>query len=70
MTRQKKTLSEMLVELGLLSPEQAREARKEEELTKQPFRRIIVRKGFICEEALISFMAGNMNLPRLSWRTI
>ena len=47
MTRQKKTLSEMLVELGLLNPEQAKEAKKEEELTKQPFRRIIVQKGFI-----------------------
>ncbi|OGX11583.1 MAG: type II secretion system protein GspE [Omnitrophica WOR_2 bacterium GWB2_45_9] len=65
MTRQKKTLSEMLVELGLLSPEQAREARKEEELTKQPFRKIIVQKGFISEEDLISFMASNMNLPQI-----
>src|SRR3989338_11687407 len=65
MTRQKKTLSEMLVELGLLSPEQAREARKEEELTKQPFRKIIVQKGFISEEDLIYFMASNMNLPQI-----
>lgn len=65
MPRQKKTLSEILVEIGLLTKEQLKDAQREEQLTKQPLRRVLIQKGYVSEEDLISLMAGNMNLARI-----
>ena len=65
MSGQKKPLSETLVELGLLTVQQVKEAQKEEQETAKPFRKIIVQKGFISEEDLVAFMASSMNLARL-----
>ena len=63
--KQKKSLGEALVEIGLLTAGQIKEAREEEKNTQQPLRKIIVQKGFISDEDLISFIASNMNLPRI-----
>ncbi len=63
--KQKKTLAETLVEIGLLTQKQAEEAQKEEHATGHAFRKIIVQKGFISDEDLISFMAAQMGLPRI-----
>lgn len=65
MLKQKKSLSETLAEIGLLTREQLKKAQEEERKTGQPFRKIIVQKGLISEEDLIAFMASNMNLPRI-----
>ncbi|TAN61967.1 type II secretion system protein GspE, partial [bacterium] len=63
--KQKKALAETLVEIGLLTPEQSKEAQEEERRAGLPFRKIIVQKEFISDEDLISFIASNMNLPRI-----
>lgn len=65
MAKQKKSLAETLLEIGLLTIQQAKEAQAIEQDTKQPFRKIIVQKGFISDEDLVSFIASNMNLPRI-----
>ena len=65
MAKQKKSLVETLVEIGLLTIQQAKEAQAIEQDSKQPFRKIIVQKGFISDEDLVSFIASNMNLPRI-----
>lgn len=54
-----------MVEIGLLTPEQSKEAQEEERRAGLPFRKIIVQKEFISDEDLISFIASNMNLPRI-----
>ena len=66
--KQKKSLAETLVEIGLLSNEQVKEAQNQERESGQPFRRIIVQKGYVSEEDLISFMAAHMGLPRIELR--
>jgi type IV pilus assembly protein PilB len=63
--KQKKSLGETLLEIGLLTLKQAKEAQAIEQDSKQPFRKIIVQKGFISDEDLVSFIASNMNLPRI-----
>lgn len=63
MIKQRRSLGESLVELGLLSNEKFKEVQEEEKRTGQPLRKIIVQKGLITEEDLVSFMASNMNLP-------
>lgn len=63
--KQKKSLAETLVEIGLLTAEQVKDAQEEEKRTGLPFRKAIVQKGFIAEEDLVSFMANSMNLPQI-----
>lgn len=63
--KQKKSLAETLLEIGLLTSEQIKEAQGEEKRSGVPFRKAIVQKGFIAEEDLIAFMANAMNLPRI-----
>lgn len=65
MARHNKSLAESLLELGLLTAPQITEAQKQEKETGYPLRKIIVQKNFISEEDLVSFMASNMNLPRV-----
>ncbi len=65
MAKHKKSLSETLLEIGLLTLQQVKEAQEIEQETKQPFRKIIIQKGFIADEDLVSFIASNMNLPRI-----
>lgn len=64
-SKQKKSLAETLIEIGLLTPEQIREAQEEEKRAGLPLRKAIVQKGFIAEEDLISFMANALNLPQI-----
>lgn len=63
--KQKKTLADTLVEIGLLTIEQVKEAQGEERRAGTPFRKAILQKGFIAEEDLISFMANSLSLPRI-----
>ena len=63
MAKEKKTLPETLVEIGLLTAGQVKEAQIEEKETGQPLRRVIVQKGFISEDDLVAFLSSNMNLP-------
>src|SRR3989338_828320 len=65
MAKEKKTLPETLVEIGLLTAGQLKEAQREEKETGQPLRRVIVQKGFISEDDLVAFLSSNMNLPRI-----
>ena len=65
MAKEKKTLPETLLEIGLLTAGQLKEAQREEKETGQPLRRVIVQKGFISEDDLVAFLSSNMNLPRI-----
>ena len=65
MPKEKKTLPETLVEIGLLTANQVQEAQREERETGQPLRKVVVQKGFISEEDLVAFLSANMNLARI-----
>lgn len=63
--KQRKSLAESLVEIGLLTKDEVKKAQEEEKKTGQPLRKVIVQKGLISEEDLVSFMASSMNLPHI-----
>ena len=65
MAKQKKSLAETLVEIGLLTPSQVKAAQEDERSTGQPFRKVVVQKGFLSEEDLVSFSGAHMDLPRI-----
>jgi type IV pilus assembly protein PilB len=63
--QQKKSLGESLVEAGVVTDDQLKQAQKEEKTTGQHLRKVLVKLGFIAEEDLVSFLSIKLGLPRL-----
>lgn len=63
--REKKSLGEAMVELGLITPEKLKQAKQEAERTREPLRRVLIRLGLVDEEAIVSFMEEQMGIPRM-----
>ena len=61
----KKSLGESLVEEGIISLEQLRQAQEEEKRTGQRLRNILVKMGIIAEEDLVTFLSEKLGLPRI-----
>src|SRR3989338_1715834 len=67
--REKKSLGEAMVELGLITPEKLKQAKQEAERTKEPLRRVLIRLGLVDEEAILSFIEEQMGIPRMNLST-
>jgi type IV pilus assembly protein PilB len=63
--REKKSFGEGLVEKGLISAEQLKQASTEARMAGRPLRRVLIKKGFISEEDLTVFLSQQFNLPRV-----
>ena len=60
---QKKLFSEILVEKGLITAEQLRQAELERKASPKSLRKIFTEKGLINEEDIIAFLSQQYNLP-------
>jgi len=63
--RQKRSLGESLVEEGIITPQQLKQAHDEEKRTGQGLRMVLVKMGFISEEDLVAFLSSKLDLPRI-----
>jgi len=63
--QQKKSLGESLVDEGIITAEQLKQAQLEEKRTGQRLRNVLVKKGFIAEEDLVVFLSEKLGLPRI-----
>jgi type IV pilus assembly protein PilB len=63
--REKKSLGESLVEEGIITSEQLKQARAEETRLGIRLRKAVVKLGFIAEEDLVVFLSKQMGLPRI-----
>ena len=60
---QKKMLGESLVEKGLITAEQLRQAELEAKADAKPLQNILTRKGLISDEDLTAFLSQEFHLP-------
>ena len=60
---QKKLLGESLVQKGLITEEQLRQAELEAGADAKPLRKILPKKGLIGEEDLTAFLSQQFDLP-------
>lgn len=65
MARRKKLLGEQLLEQGVINQKQWEEAQIERKKTGQPLRKILIKLNMITEDDMISFIAEQMNIPRI-----
>ncbi len=63
--KEKKSLGESLVEKGLISQEQLKQAEVEARTSAKPLRQILIKKSFINEEDLTAFLSQQLNLPHI-----
>lgn len=63
--REKKSLGERLLEQGVISQKQWEEAQAEEKKTGQPLRKVLIELNMITEEDMVSFIAEQMDIPRI-----
>ncbi len=63
--QEKKSLGESLVEAGIITLEQLKQAQEEERQTGQRLRNFLVEKGLISEEDLVEFLSNKLGLPRI-----
>ncbi|UCD54781.1 MAG: Flp pilus assembly complex ATPase component TadA [Candidatus Omnitrophota bacterium] len=63
--RGKKSLGESLVDEGIITEQQLKEARLEEKRTGQRLRLVLVKMGLIAEEDLVAFLSTKLGLPRM-----
>lgn len=64
-TKERKSLGESLVEEGIITIEQLKQAQSEEKRTGQRLRNVLVKMGFIAEEDLVSFLSDKLGLPKM-----
>jgi type II secretion system protein E len=62
-TGQKPLIGEFLVEQGLLSAAQLQEALQEQARTGEPLGSILVRRGIVTEQAMMTILAEQLSLP-------
>ncbi len=63
--REKKSLGEWLLEQGVITQKIWEDAQAEETKTGRPLRKVLVEKGAISEEDMVSFLARQMDIPRI-----
>ena len=63
---EKKILEEELVERGLITSEQLKEAQREEKKTTVSLRKILVKRGMIKEEDMVKFLSEKLDIPYVS----
>jgi len=65
MAKEKKSLGESLVEEGIITAEQLKQAQVEEKRAGQRLGKVLVKLGFIAEDDLVSFLSAKLGLPRI-----
>ena len=65
MVKEKKSLGESLVEEGIITSEQLKQAQEEEKRTGQRLRNVLIKMGLIAEEDLVTFLSQKLGLPRI-----
>ncbi|MBU0759910.1 MAG: type II secretion system ATPase GspE [Candidatus Omnitrophica bacterium] len=63
--KQKKALGESLVEEGIITAEQLKQAKTEEKRSGLRLRKALVKTGLITEEDLVMFLSGKLGIPRI-----
>lgn len=63
--KEKKSLGESLIEEGIITAEQLKQAQTEEKRSGLRLRQVLVKMGFIAEEDLVSFLSTKLGLPRI-----
>jgi type IV pilus assembly protein PilB len=63
--KQKKSLGESLVEEGIISQEQLKQAQAEEKRLGLNLRKVLVKNGLITEEDLVAFLSSKLGLPHI-----
>ena len=63
--QEKKSLGESLVEGGLITGEQLKQAQQEEKRQGLRLRKVLVKMGLIAEEDLVAFLSNKLGLPRI-----
>lgn len=63
--KERKSLGESLVEEGIITAEQLKEAQAEAMRLGQRLRGVLVKMGFIAEEDLVAFLSDKLGLPRI-----
>jgi len=61
----KKSLGESLVEEGIITAEQLKQAQAEEKRQGLRLRQVLVKLGFIDEDDLVSFLSSKLGLPKI-----
>jgi type IV pilus assembly protein PilB len=56
-------LGELLVQKGILTPRQLKEALEEQKVTKEFLGALLIRKGFVQENKLIQVLSEQFNIP-------
>jgi type IV pilus assembly protein PilB len=59
-------LGDLLTNLGLVTSEQVREALKEQKVTRKKIGQILVKKGFLTDNALISALNMQLGIPKIT----
>ena len=62
---EKKSLGELLLAQGVITPKQFEEAREEERKSALPLRKTFIKLGIITEEDMVSFIAEQLEIPRI-----
>ncbi len=65
MAKVRKSLGESLVDEGVVTQDQLKQAQEEEKRTGLRLRKALVKLGFIAEEDLVSFLSEKLNVPRI-----
>ncbi len=65
MAKTKRSLGESLVEDGIMTADQLKQAQTEEKRTGQKFSKVLVKLGFIDESDLVSYISDKLNVPRI-----
>jgi len=63
--RLKKALGESLVDEGIITLDQLKQARTEEERTGESLRKVLVKAGLIDEDDLVAFLGSRLGVPRI-----
>lgn len=65
MAKERKSLGESLVQEGIITESQYKEAQAEEVRTGKRLRTILVKMGFMAEEDLVAFLSEKLSIPRI-----
>lgn len=65
MTKSKKSLGESLVEEGVITEDQYKQAQAEESRTGKRLRTVLVKMGFMAEEDIVAFLSDKLSIPRI-----
>lgn len=65
MAKEIKSLAESLIEAGLVTQEQLKQAQSEEKRSGVRLRKALVKLGFIAEDDLVEFLSKQLGIPRI-----